>query len=167
MAASRSQPAPTVRRLLEHARGLLDAHGCRHEPLAWSPRGDAISLDQLPGPDPDAIDPDRVHAAIAGQRAASQAAKELGVTLEHLRYIARKHPPETQGRSASTAPPRVRLAALLTAEELRQLVNQGNSLRQIAARYEISRRTIHDELIAHGIPIPPRTRQRHRPERDR
>jgi hypothetical protein len=54
----------------------------------------------------------------------------------------------------------VRLAALLTPEKLRELVNQGNSLRGIAARYDISRRTIHDHLIAHGISIPPSDRAR-------
>ena len=51
-------------------------------------------------------------------------------------------------------------------EELRELVNQGNSLRAIAARYEISRRTIHDELVAHGIPIPPRDKLRRAIQRD-
>ena len=58
-------PGPTARGLLEHARRLLDAHGCHDEPLAWSPRSDAIRLERLPGPDPDAVDPDRVHAALA------------------------------------------------------------------------------------------------------
>jgi hypothetical protein len=148
-------PGPTARRLLEHARRLLDAHGCHDEPLTWSPRGDALSVDELPGPDPDALDPDRVHDALARQRTPSQAAEELVVTLEHLRYVVRQHPPES-GPPASTAPPRVRLAALLTPEELRVLVKQGTSLRRIAARYDISRKTIHDELIAHGIPIPPK-----------
>jgi hypothetical protein len=45
-------PAPTVRRLSDHARQLLDTHGCAHEPLTWSPGGQGIQLDQLPGRDP-------------------------------------------------------------------------------------------------------------------
>ena len=73
-------PAPTVRRLNEHARHLLDAHGCRHEPLTWSPSADAISLGQLPGPDPDAINPIRVHAALARQQTPRQTAADLGIT---------------------------------------------------------------------------------------
>jgi hypothetical protein len=152
-------PRPTARRLIGHARRLLNAHGCRDEPLTWSPRGEGIALDQLPGPDPDALDPDHVHAVLARAQTPSHAAEELSVTLEHLRYIARQHPPES-GPPDPNAPPRARLAALLAPEELRELVNQGNSLRAIAAHYDINRHTIHDELIAHGILIPPRTTSR-------
>ena len=160
-------PAPTVRRLNEHARRLLDIHGCRHEPLSWSPRTNGIALDQLPGPDPDTIDPTRVHAAIARQQTPEQTAAELGITRDHLRYLARKHPVETQDSSAWTAPPRVRFAALLSAEQLRELINEGTSLRQIEARCGISRKTLHDELIAHRIPIPSRARHRQATDPDR
>jgi len=52
----------------------------------------------------------------------------------------------------------VRFAALLGTAQLRELIDQGNSLRQIEARYGISRKTLHAELLAHGIPIPPRRR---------
>ena len=51
-------PAATVRRLSEHARRLLDAHGRQHEPITWSPPTDGIALDQLPGPNPDNDRPD-------------------------------------------------------------------------------------------------------------
>ena len=118
-------PAPTVRRLNDHARRLLDTHGCRHEPLTWSLPTNGIALDQLPGPDPDTIDAIRVHAAITRQRTPAQAAAELGITLEHLRYLARKHPAEARDLADSTAPPRVRFAALLSAEQLRELVEPG------------------------------------------
>ena len=153
-------PAPTVRRLNEHARRLLDAHGCRHEPFTWSPSADDISLGRLLGPDPDAIDPISVHAALARQQTPRQTAAELGITLEHLRYLARKPPPETEDPLARTAP-RVRLATLLGPEQLRELINQGNSMRELEARYGISRKTIRDELVAHAIPIPPGPRHHH------
>jgi hypothetical protein len=153
--------AATVQRLNEHARRLLDTHGCQHEPLTWSLTTNDIALDQLPGPDPDAIDPRTIHTAIANQRTPRHAADQLGITLEHLNYIARKHPAETNDASASTAPPRVRFAALLGAEKLRELLNHGTSLRQIEASYGITRKTLRDELVAHGIPIPPRTRRSH------
>jgi hypothetical protein len=159
-------PGPTARHLLEHARRLLDAHGCQDEPLTWSPKSKRIALDQLPGPDPDAIDPGQVHAALARRLTPTQVAEELAITLEHLRYLARKHPSESPHRPARTAPPRTRLAALLSRGELRELVNQGTSLRAIAARYDINRQTIHDELIAHGIPIPPRDKLRRAIDRD-
>jgi hypothetical protein len=151
-------PAPTVRRLHEHARRLLDTHGCGHEPLTWSPSPDGIALDGLAGPDPDAIDPRAVHTAIADQPTLVHAASELGITLEHLHYIARKPPPEIHDPTATTAPPRVRFAALLGANQLRELIDQGNSLRHIEASYRIRRGTLRTELIAHGIPIPPKNR---------
>jgi hypothetical protein len=158
-------PAPTVHRLNEHARRLLDAHGCRHEPLTWSPNADVISLGQLPGPDPEAVDPISVHATFARQRTPKQTAVDLGITLEHLRYLARKPPPETEDLSAPTAPPRVRLATLLGPEQLRELITRGDSLRQIETRYGISRKTIPDELVAHGIPTPPGPRHHQAPRR--
>ena len=123
-------PATTVRQLNEHARRLLDTHGCHHEPLTWSPATDGIPLDHLPGPDPDAIDPDRVHAAISAHPARQHAAAQLGITVEHLHYIARKHPSEIYDPAAATAPHRVRFAAVLGATQLRELIDQGHSLRQ-------------------------------------
>ncbi|MGO9960568.1 MAG: TniQ family protein [Solirubrobacteraceae bacterium] len=158
--------AATVRRLAEHARRFLDIHGCHHEPLTWSPITDDIELDRLPGPDPDAIDPGSVHAAISTPPTPRRAAAKLGITVEHLHYIARKHPSELHDPSDPTTPDRVRFAALLSADQLRELIAQGNSLRQIEASCGISRRTIHDELVAHGIPIPPRDKLRRAIERD-
>jgi hypothetical protein len=155
-------PATTVQHLKEHARRMLDTHGCHHEPLTWSPATNGIPVDCLPGPDPDAIDPDRVHAANSAQPARQQAASQLGITVEHLHYVVRKHPSETYDSVTGTAPHRVRFAALLGAAQLRQLLDQGYSLRQIEARTGIYRRTLRDELIAHGIPIPPRS-PRHPP----
>jgi hypothetical protein len=46
---ARRLAAQTARRLKEHARRLLDAHDCCDEPLTWSPGGEGIALDQLPG----------------------------------------------------------------------------------------------------------------------
>lgn len=149
-------PATTVRQLNEHARRLLDTHGCHHEPITWSPATNGIPVDRLPGPDPDALDPDRVHAAISAHPARQHAAAQLGITVEHLHYIARKHPSEIYDPAAATAPHRVRFAAVLGATQLRELIDQGHSLRHIEASTGINRRTLRDELIAHGIPIPPR-----------
>ena len=160
-----SLPAPTVQRLHERARRLLDTHGCGHEPLTWSPSIDGIQLDGLPGPDPDAIDLSAAHIAIAKQPTLPHAASELGITLEHLHYIARKHLAEVHDPATATAPPRVRFAVLLGAEQLRDLIDNGHSLRHIEACHGINRRTLRDELITHGIPIPPKNR--HQSERQR
>lgn len=89
--------ASTARRLNEHARRLLDAHGRRHEPLTWSPRVNNTALDQLPGPDPDAIDPHAVQTAIANQPTARHAANEL---RDHGRAPA-VHRPHTPASSTT------------------------------------------------------------------
>jgi hypothetical protein len=47
---------------------------------------------ELPGDDPDRIDPRRVHDAIATQPTPRDAAAEAGITLEQFRYTARRHP---------------------------------------------------------------------------
>jgi hypothetical protein len=155
-------PASTVQRLHEHARRLLDTHGCGREPLTWSPSIHGIEIDQLPGADPDAIAVRAAHDAIANQRTLADAASELGITLEHLHYIARNHPAEIHDPTAPAAPPRVRFAALLGAEQLRELIDHGYSLRRIEASYGITRKTLRAELITHGIPIPPKNRHRAR-----
>jgi len=152
-------PATTARRLNEHARQLLDAHGCQREPIAWSPRFTDIDPDQLPGPDPDAIAPRAVHLAIAESRTARHAADKLGITIAHLHYIIRVHPSEIDALTLSTAAPRVRFAALLGADKLTQLIDHGTSLRQIEATYNINRRTLHDELVTHDIRVPPKNRR--------
>lgn len=63
--------------------------------LYWSsttPPVDGIRLGDLPGDDPDRVDPVRVHDAIATQPTPRDAAAEAGITLEQLRYTARTHP---------------------------------------------------------------------------
>jgi hypothetical protein len=153
-------PAETVKRLNQHARHLLDTHGCANEPLTWSPSSDGIAIDRLPGSDPDAIDPGAVHDAIDNQPTVRHAALQLGTTVEHLRYIVRKHPRELHDPTAATAPARVRFAAQLGPHQLQQLLDHGQSLRQVEAYRGIARRTLRDELVAHNLPVPPKNRHR-------
>ncbi len=158
-------PGRTARMLLEHARGLLDDHGCRDEPLTWSPPGAGIAVADLPGPNPDALDPRPAHALLARRMAPGDIADELGITIEHLRYIVRANPSDGEALAAG-APARVRLAASTTPDELRSLVGDGHRLRDIAQRHDVGRQTLRDELVAHGIPIPPRNPLAHRIERE-
>jgi hypothetical protein len=155
-----SLPAETANRLDQHARALLDTHGCANEPITWTPSADGIAVDQLPGSDPDAIDPGAVHDAIDNQPTLQHAANQLGITIEHLRYVVRNHPRELHDPTAATAPARVRFAAQLGPQHLQQLLDQGNSLRQLEASHRIARRTLRDELIAHDLPVPPKNRHR-------
>jgi hypothetical protein len=160
-------PAETVNRLNQHARHLLDTNGSANEPITWTPSAKGIAIDHLPGTDPDTIDPGAVHDAINNQPTLRHAANQLGITIEHLHYIARKHPRELHDPTAPTAPARVRFAAHLGPQQLQQLLDQGKSLRQIEATHGIARRTLRDELVAHNLPIPPKNHHRsiHRRQR--
>jgi hypothetical protein len=153
-------PACTTQRLSQHLRVLLDAHGHQQEPITWSPAVDRIPISGLPGPDPDAIDPAAIHEALGSARTPALAAAILGITLEYLHYIARRHPAETQQPTLDVAPPRVKFAATLGIDKLRELTDRGFSLRQIEATYGISRTTLHDELVSHGLPTPSMSRPR-------
>ncbi|MEJ7783942.1 MAG: TniQ family protein [Solirubrobacteraceae bacterium] len=159
-------PGDTNRRLLEHARGLLDVHGFNDEPVTWSPPVGDVAVNALPGPDPDRIDVRYLHHVLGQQLSPTQTAERLGITLEHLRYLARTKPPTMSPRAARTAPPTARLASRVTPDELRALIQTGHSLRRIGARFGVSHKVVHDELVAHGIPIPPRGRYRHEIKRD-
>jgi|GEM_PF-2134542 len=158
-------PRQTAQALLGHARALLDAHGCRQEPLTWSPPAAGIALDALPCPDPDALDPQAAHALLARHIAPEAVAEQLGITLEHLRYVVRKHPRDSPFGAAGVIPSRLRLAASVTADELQQLVHNGDTLTAIAARYNVQRSTVRAKLIAHDIPIPANHRPRHNIDR--
>jgi molybdenum-dependent DNA-binding transcriptional regulator ModE len=92
-------------------------------------------------------------------------ADELGITIEHLRYIIRANPNDGEALAAG-APARVRLAASTTPEELRLLIGEGHRLRDIAHRHDVGRQTLRDELVAHGIPIPPKNPPAYRIDRD-
>lgn len=147
-------PGATIRRLLAHARDLLDEHGCRDEPVTWSPAGDTIARDTLPGPDPDALRATDARALLAQDITPADVAAQLGVTLDHLRYTIRTHATEADV-VAVDLPPRARLAAMLTPDQLRQQIADGATLRALAARYGVDRNTIRAEMIAHDIPIGP------------
>ncbi len=158
-------PRQTAQALLGHARELLDAHGCRDEPLTWSPPAAGIALDALPGPDPDTPRPQAAHALLARNIAPESVAEQLAITLEHLRYIIRQHPRDSPFGAAGVIPSRLRLAASVTADELQQLVDDGDTLTAIAARYNVQRSTLRAKLIAHEISIPANHRPRHEIDR--
>ena len=146
--------AGTAQELLRHARRLLDAHGCHDEPLTWSPIGRAVAVDGLPVVDPDAIDPTAAHMLLAQGVAPSDIAQQLGITLDHLRHVVQVHPPDSPLGNDPAATPRNHLAAIVTPAELRGLVDAGNTVKAIAARYGVSHSTVSRELSANGIPIP-------------
>lgn len=152
-------PGETVRRLTAHARGFLDTHGCHDEPLMWSPPGDLVAIGDLPGCDPDGVDPGLVHAQLLRRMPLGDIAQQLGITLDHLRYIIRQHPLENPTRTRSGKAMRIKIAARSTPQELRDLVEAGEPILAIAQRYEVSRSTMRAHLLANGIPLPARQRR--------
>ena len=155
-------PGETVRRLTEHARGFLDTHGCHDEPLMWSPPGDLVAIGDLPGCDPDVLDPELVHAQLVRRMPLGDVAQQLGITLDHLRYVIRKHPLENPTRTRSGKATRIRIAARSSPRELRELVEAGEPILAIAHRYDASRTTMRAHLLANGIPLPRRPSRRPR-----
>jgi hypothetical protein len=71
--------------LREHAANLL-ARLRIDEPVTWAPPTSICTGLDLPGHDPDDIDPTRLQQLVIGeQRSLQHAARELGTTLEHVR----------------------------------------------------------------------------------
>lgn len=91
-------PTRTHTALLHHARALLDRAGAGQEPLTWSPPAAWITTRPFPGAEPDQSDPAQVHAVCRrhrpskGRISEQSAAVELGISIEHLRYVLRRHP---------------------------------------------------------------------------
>jgi len=139
------------RRLIAHARGLLDANGCEDEPLTWSPHCPEIARDALPGGDPDAVDAKRATDMLDDGLAPRTIARRLGVTIEQVRYAVREHPHED--------PPYAGIIRELTAEQLRADLDDVRTMAALAERYDVARITVRRALIAHRIPIPPHGRR--------
>ena len=136
-------PATTARHLNEHARRLLDTHGRHHEPLTWSPAQRTASRSTTsPAPTPTRSTPTASTPPSRDSTAGNTPPAQLGITVEHLHYIARKHPSEIYDPAARRHPTASDSPPLLGAAQLRELIDKGHSLRQIEACTGIYRRTL-------------------------
>jgi len=140
-----------------HARRLLDSTGCQDEPTSWSPPADWVTLTGLPGRDPASITAEQVEALLHKRVAPSEVADRLGVTLDHVRLLIRRHPPHLRLRSTGRRPTiRNPFPAQLTPERLRELVvDDQRSLRSIRSGTNISKHALSSALQRDGIPAPP------------
>lgn len=148
---------------------VLDSHGCANEPLAWSPPPEWADTENLPLPDLDRLDMDRLALLLRGRRSPSAIADDLGTSLDHFRLVLRRNPglallsgprreTSTSGRTVRTLPP-----ANLTTERLRPLVlDDRRTLRSLAEEFGVNRTYLADRLRRDGIPVPP---PYHRPTR--
>lgn len=136
--------------LNEHAQEFLAWQGIDDEPVAWHPPSGVLAGLDLPGTDPDAVDIDNLHRAIAvdGTKLGT-AAQTLSISLDAVRYLLEMHPaprpvPDlatevatSQNRAYCTA------KTLLPREKLAELYEgQRMSLRDIAATIGVSRQII-------------------------
>jgi len=154
-------------RLPSRAIELLDHHGACvlanlniDEPLTWSPPRDWVDPDGLPGPEPDGINPDRVNQMLHARVAPTVVATRLGISLDHLSHIVRRHPPEAHPRANASFRNRSPLPEDLTPERLRELVvGQGQGLRVVAREFGVDRKSIAAALEREGIPAGPAGRR--------
>ena len=77
----------------EHAHAFLAAQGIDDEPIVWHPPKGLLDGLDLPGPDPDAINPTELHRVMAvhGIKLGT-AAHRLSTSLDAVRYLLETHP---------------------------------------------------------------------------
>jgi hypothetical protein len=86
-------PASLTTALADHAQCLLADWGIADEPLQWQPPDDWVSTTTWPGADPARTDPAPIHHALLHEDTPpAQIAADLGISLDHLRQVLRRHP---------------------------------------------------------------------------
>jgi hypothetical protein len=178
-------PADLVAALTAHALDHLATAGITGEPLTWQPPTNWVTVTTWPGADPDRTDPAPIHQALrtrwhdaADHWALTHAdADALGIGIEHLRLVLRRHPidhaPYPQHRPGAIVPatpadhePRFRVDPgphhpkriyLVNLHWLREeYLTWGRSLTDIAAQIGCRSATL--KRFATTQDIPPRAR---------
>lgn len=145
--------------LLAHAGHFLQAQGVVDEPVMWHPPTDLMKGLTLPGPDPETLDISLLHKKIRRHRLTLySAAAQLDTTLDGVRYVLECHPaPALSPARTRQGKPRLVYLAMKSAlprEKLHQLyVDEGHSLRDIAATIGVSRQTIARLAVEYGIAL--------------
>ncbi|RJQ83396.1 LysR family transcriptional regulator [Pseudonocardiaceae bacterium YIM PH 21723] len=128
-----------------HGQGVLD------EPMEWQPPISLLNGLILPGPDLGRVDVNELHRIVHGNnRALSDCAQQLGISLDTVRYLLGKHPAPRHPRTAGHVQFEARMA--LPRDALIQLyTEQRLSLREIAHRVGTNRQIISRLLADYGI----------------
>ncbi|MCZ4095251.1 TniQ family protein [Streptomyces sp. H39-C1] len=140
------------------ARAFLDRHGLADEPLTWQLPADLLNGLDLPGPDPDTIDPAALHQIIRGRtRSSTAAAQELSTTPAAVRFVLAHHPAPLRERTDQGWRPNAALhhaRQALTHDELTQLYTvQEHTLKEIGSRIGVSPRVITTLAAEYAIPL--------------
>ncbi|MFC9839935.1 TniQ family protein [Rhodococcus sp. NPDC127530] len=138
------------------ARQFLDDHGLGEEPLSWHPPPHLLDGLDLPGPDPGAVDLAALHDLTRHEHTAlSEIARQLGTTIDVVRYLLENHPAPASSTAAQRFGRRAALAAAEDAVSRAQFVDlycvQRRTLAEIAAMIGISRKSAGRLARHHGI----------------
>jgi hypothetical protein len=134
------------------------------EPLTWQPPLRLLDGLVLPGADPDTINIPALHHLIEQREPLSTAARQLNSTPEAVRHVLTLHPAHVG--PPSTTPALSTLAAKLPPGQFAALYRQKRmTLRNIACRYHVDRKTV--ATLAHQYGIDTRHKPRMHEEIDR
>ncbi len=162
-------PASMATALTRHARCLLDAWGIDDEPLQWQPPSAWVTVTTWPGADPAHTDPAPIHHALLHENTPpGQIAAGLGISLDHLRQVLRRHPLPRPRRPirrtlipghAPASPPPGQQPGVLYLDPAwlhEEYLTWHRSLDDIAAQLGCPVQTLNRFAREHGIPVRPR-----------
>jgi hypothetical protein len=148
---------PALAALLdEAAHQFLDDQGLGKEPVAWHPPLHLLDELDLPGPDPGAVDLAALHDLTRHEHTSlSEIARQLGTTLDVIRYLLENHPAPASPTAAERFGQRAAQTAAEEALSRTQFVDlycvQRRTLAEIAAMIGVSRKSAGRLARHHGI----------------
>jgi hypothetical protein len=140
------------------AQHFLAGLGITGEPVAWQPPLSLIRDLNLPGTDPAAVDIYDLHQLINEGISPASAARVLETTTETVCAVLAEHPaparPIITGQGSVSSGPRINVnVARLPRDELKRLyVQEGMTIRQIAAAHHIDAHTVGELIRTYEIP---------------
>ena len=145
----------------EHASAFLACNGIADEPLAWHPPLDLLEGLALPSPDCEHVDVAALRsAASAASARVPGLARTFHVTIDTVRYLLDRHPPEpnaTGGRTVRRDVLRAARNTSLTKEVLHDLYDvQHLACAEIGARFGMSARSVRRRADHYGIALRPK-----------
>jgi len=140
------------------ARQFLDDHDLTDEPLTWQPPLEVLGGLDLTGRDPSSVDITELHRLVRGEQLTfSDAANQLGTTIDAVRYVLDLHPApalltpaQQRARGTTFAAAKAQLPEA-TLVDLYQ--HQRRSLDQIARRVGANEKIIARLARMYAIPL--------------
>ncbi|MGL6236435.1 MAG: hypothetical protein ACRC20_13940 [Segniliparus sp.] len=140
---------------------FLEENSVRGEPVTWHPPDGLFDGLDLPGPDPYAIEPPRLHKLIREERMSlGLAASGLGTTIHAVRYMLEERPAPalflTEHEARANGVQYMNARSQFSPSMLKKLyLDNDHSLRQIARSAGVSRQVTTRLARDCGIPLNP------------